>query len=436
MNSILKQIKKHRSSLLVIILLFAAKFLGFIKNIFMAKYYGTSSISDAYQMAISIPMIMLGVVLYSYQAFTKGYYKSEKNNTGNNYVCTFINFISVIVLFISFFMLLFLSTIITFFAPGFNEEQFLYTLDLINPIIIGTMFLSISNIFGEYLRCRGIYVVPQFLYLVINVIEILAIFPAFYFNYKWLSYGYLLANFIYFSLLLIFCYKQKFRYKICLSKKQVNLFIKILIPIFVSSIITDINSMIDKIFASEYGTGVISTLSYATNIKTVFLIIAAGYLTVLYSNISKKIVEKKYYEFNKKIKKSLIIILAIYVPLTLLTIAFSKEIVKLVYFRGAFDNNSLVMTTNCLKMYIIGIAGISIRDLYIKSLYCMEKGKFVILISLLSVVINIILNIVLSQKIGYIGLPLATSLSVWLIIPILIVFYKYNINCKIEKKGI
>lgn len=425
---IIKELKSSKTILIVICLLFIAKFLGFIKNIFLAKYYGTSIISDAYQMAISIPVIILGIVLYSYQAFTKGYYIAEKKGRENEYASSFINFILLINIFIGIIILLFAKEIIHIFAPGFGSEQLKYTKALINPIIFGTLFLGIANILSEYLRCKKSHVISQFTYLIINIIEIISIIFAFYINYIWLSYGYLIANFMYFLILAVICKKKGLKYNLKIFKKDVLVFINILFPVFLSSIITDANSMFDKIFASYFGEGTVSTLSYATNIKTVSLIIAAGFLYVLYPNISKTIVEKKYTSFNNKIKKGMIYILMFYIPLTLICILFSKQIVSLVYFRGAFGSESLIKTSNTLVMYFIGIAGISIRDLYIKALYCLEKGKFVIFISFTSVICNIILNIILSKKIGYIGIPLATSLSVWIIIPILILYYKKNIK--------
>ena len=165
------------------------------------------------------------------------------------------------------------------------------------------------------------------------------------------------------------------------------------------------------------------------------MIIAAGYLTVLFPKISKKIVEKKYNEFNKNIKEGLVIILLIYIPITIFIIAFSNIIVRLVYYRGAFDSTALQRTSECLIMYTIGIAGISIRDLYIKALYCLERGREVILVSVVSVGFNIILNIILSSQIGYIGLPLATSLSVWLILPLLIYIYHKNVKKYLNAKN-
>lgn len=416
-------IKKHKTTIEVIILLFIAKFLGFIKNIFLAKYYGTSVISDSYQMALSISMIIIGIVLYSYQAFTKGFFISQKNNRENQYTSSFINFIVIILLMLTSLIILMPNTIVKLFAPGFNNLQTLYTYQFLIPIVLGTCFLVISNILCEYLRCKESYVMPQLCYLVINIVEILTIYLAFYINYMWLAYGYLFANLIYFIILLLIAIRKKYKYYIKISKVDFLNFYTILIPVFISSIITDLNSMIDKIFASKSEIGVVSTLSYSTNIKTVTLIIAAGILTVLFPKISKKYVEKKYKEFNSMIFNCLKIILFIYIPLTIFVIIFAKPLVKIVYFRGAFDVASLNSTTMCLRMYIIGITGISIRDLFIKALYCMEKGKKIVLISSMSVILNVVLNCILFNKIGYIGLPLATSLSVWIIIPILVIYY-------------
>lgn len=428
-NKVLRQLKKHKAELLVVLLLFVAKFLGFVKNIFMAKYYGASAISDAYQMATSIPMIVLGLILHSYQAFTKGYFISEKENRTKQYVSTFINFILILLFAISILLSIFPKEISSVFAPGFNEEQMSYTLEFLKPIILGTIFLGVSNILSEYLRCRNSFVVAHFAYLIINIIEILTIFVAFFVDYRWLSYGYLLANFSYFIILIVICKRKRIRYSLTVfEKKELKIFIQILIPIFISSVITDVNSMVDKMFASSFDTGIVSTLSYSTNIKSVLLIIAAGYLTVLFPKISKKFVEKEYVDFNKKIKEGLVIILSIYLPLTLFTIFFSQNIVEIVYYRGAFDADALNKTVSCLIMYTVGITGICIRDLYIKALYCMEKGRSIVVISIISVVLNIVLNYVLSNNIGYIGLPLATSLSVWIMLPFLITIYLKNIK--------
>lgn len=433
-NKIFKFLNKQKVPIAVIILLFFSKFLGFLKNMFMAKYYGTSSISDAYQMAVSIPTIMLGIVLFSYQAFTKGYYLAEKKNRANKYTNSFINFILIIELIILILLILFKTKILKIFAPGFDLEQIKYTYHLIYPIIIGTSFLSIANILAEYLRCKNIYILPQVAYLIINIVEIVAIFIAFSKSFMWLSYGFLIANFLYFFMVIFIAYKNDFRYEIYISKIDINNFKNILFPVFLSSIIVDLSLMVDKIFASLYDTGTVSTLNYAANIQTVFLIIAAGFLTVLYPKIAKDVADEDYKKFELRIKKSLIFLTILYIFIILFLIFFSKTIVKIVYYRGAFNAEALIETTNSFIMYSIGILAIVIRDLYIKALYCLNKGNKVIITSVLSVFLNVIFNIILSKKIGYIGLPLATSLSNWAIIPLLIYFYISTLKEKVSVK--
>ena len=161
MNKLQNYIKKNKVTIKVIILLFIAKFLGFIKNIFLAKFYGTTIISDSYQMALSIAMIIIGIVLYSYQAFTKGFFISSKENRESQYTSSFINFISIILLLLVCIFILNPNLIIHLFSPVFNELQVSYTRELMLPIIIGTCFLVISNILSEYLRCKESYIIPQ-----------------------------------------------------------------------------------------------------------------------------------------------------------------------------------------------------------------------------------------------------------------------------------
>lgn len=410
-KSILGIVRNNKSTVFVIILLFANKFLGFIKNVIMAKYYGTNPISDAYHMATSISTITIGITLYSYQAFTKGFFISQKKNEENEYASSFVNFVLIMSLILLIIILFFSKSIVGLFAPGFDEVQSSYTESLLVPILFGTTITIIINILSEYLRCKKTFVIPQFFPLLLNIVEIAAIYLAVRYNYMWLAYGFLIANAICLVALVILSTRRGFRYKFSLSKRHVNIFKKVFIPVLISSLIVDVNFMVDKMFASSFETGTVSMLSYAINIRSVLLIIAAGILTVLFPKISKISSDNQIEKLQIKIKRILKIILLIYIPLTIIMLIAARPLVGIVYSRGEFGEESVIRTSLYLSMYIIGIAGISVRDLYIKALYCLEKGKYVTFISIASVLINVILNFVLSNIMGPSGLALATSLS-------------------------
>lgn len=418
-----------KNALIVVSLMVFAKFLGFVKNIFLARFFGTEIIADSYQMAIAIPTILLGAVLYSQQAFTPGYFKTSDNSIEKrNYINTFINFISIISVVICLLILILGKHLIPLFAPGFDSAAIEYTYSFLTPIVIGTAFLGLANIFSEYLRCNESFITPQILYLVINIVEIFTLFFAAYFNILWLSYGYLLANFLYFFLVIVFSYKKGFKYKLCLNKNSIQLFIKILIPVLISCMLVDINSMVDKMFASFYNNGVISALGYAINIRSVCLIAASGYITVLYPKLAKLYTNEQYNDFNVLIKKSLIIGSIVYVPASILLFFLSRFVTMIVYFRGSFNEESLDLTSLCVAMYALGMASITIRDIFIKALYCMKCGKMIIITSLINVVLNVGLNFLLTKFLGYSGIPLATSISATCMIPILFIFYKKKLN--------
>lgn len=423
-SSLIYLIKNHKTTITVITLIFGAKFLGFIKNVVLAKYYGTSAISDAYQMAISIPTITTGVLLYSHQAFTKGYFISKNNKDADKYTSSFVTFILLATAILCLATLVFKKHIIELFAPGFDEEKIWLVESLMTPIAVGVAMQVIANVLMEYLRANKSFIAPQASFLLVNIVETATIALAFWFNIQWLAYGYLLANFIFLAIITLLCYKKGFRYSFMLNKKHILLFKKILIPVLLSSIIVEVNAAIDKAFASNFETGVVSAISYSTNIRSVLLIIAAGILTVLFPKISKLSAEKQIENLRNTVKKAAKVIFAIYVPMTAMSILFAESVVKIVYLRGEFNDDSLISTTNCLVMYSFGLLGICIRDLLVKALYSLEKGKTIICISVMSVTLNIILNIIITKIIGYSGLPLATSISAT--VSVLPLYYQYR----------
>lgn len=425
---ILRQLKKHRITVSVVVLLFIAKFLGFIKNIVLANYYGTGDVADAYQMAISIPTVTIGVLLFSYQAFTKGFYVSQRSNEENRYTSSFINFVFLVAVFIALFIIIFKDQLVSFFAPGFGPERINYVSSFLLPISIGVIAQVIANILSEYLRAKKSFISSQFSYLIINIVEILTIFLAFYVDVQWLASGYLIANLLYLLILMILCRRNGYKHYWIINNRHAKLFGKIFVPVLLSSLVVEINAMVDKIFASNFETGIVSTISYSVNIRTVLLIVAGGGLTVLFPLISRKSVEKRIDDFRMNIKKAAKYMTLLYIPVTIIVIFFAEKIVSFVYFRGEFNVNSLMATANCLRMYAIGMWGICIRDLLIKALYCFEKGREITAISCFSVVVNIILNCVLSAAIGYAGLPLATSISATLSIIPLYYCYKKSLN--------
>lgn len=90
---------------------------------------------------------------------------------------------------------------------------------------------------------------------------------------------------------------------------------------------------------------------------------------------------------------------------------FSKEIIILLFGRGTFDSEAIEITSNALVFYSIGTVSFGLREVLSRTFYALKDTKTPMINASIGLVINIILNIILSQYMGIGGLALATSIS-------------------------
>lgn len=98
-------------------------------------------------------------------------------------------------------------------------------------------------------------------------------------------------------------------------------------------------------------------------------------------------------------------------PLTGLIFIFSKEIIQILFGRGAFDTNTVEFVSRALKIYALGIIGASFRDVLNKVFYSMKSTVIPMVNGVIAVVCNIIMNFALVGQYKYLGLAIATALS-------------------------
>lgn len=72
---------------------------------------------------------------------------------------------------------------------------------------------------------------------------------------------------------------------------------------------------------------------------------------------------------------------------------------------------STIMTANCLEYYALGILFYAVRQIATSVLVANLKQKLILKNTLISVILNILLNFVLIRHMGYKGLALSTSVT-------------------------
>ena len=173
-----------------------------------------------------------------------------------------------------------------------------------------------------------------------------------------------------------------------------------------------LNMVVDKNIASSLEVGSVSALDFAQ--KLIFFInsiITTSVTSVVYPLMANMRSNNDKDGFVEILKKSIIYLAILLIPITAGIVVFDKDIVKIVYERGEFKEYAVNLTTLALLGYGFGVFFTGIRDILNSTLFSMGKTKTTTINGIIGVIINIIFCIILSKYIGIIGIAIASAIA-------------------------
>ena len=196
-----------------------------------------------------------------------------------------------------------------------------------------------------------------------------------------------------------------------------------------------VNGIVDKSIASTIGAGYISAINYSHYIvDMVSSVFATSIVTVFFPNIVKSFNENGIEIVKSKTRKVLKIIIFITIPATVLIAFFAKTIVKILFFRGAFNNESLEITSMAVAIYSLALTFVCVKIILFKVFYAMQDTKSPTKSAIIAIIINIVFSVVLAKVMGYIGIIIATVIAAFISTILLIVMFNRKRGSLIGKK--
>jgi len=99
------------------------------------------------------------------------------------------------------------------------------------------------------------------------------------------------------------------------------------------------------------------------------------------------------------------------VPAIVGLIVLAGPIVELIYLRGEFDTRSTLMTASALAFYAPGILGYSIVKIASPSFYALREARTPVIVSVVTIAVNLGLNLWLNSIYSFRGLALGTAIA-------------------------
>ena len=422
-----RKLGKRRSSVFtatfqVSAIVFAIKFLGFIKQSVIAASMGATIETDTYFIATNI-MTALGTMLFSAISISLlSMYTQHMVQWGrlqaNALISQTLKVFLPIALGLSILFIVASPAVAAFLAPGYQGEQRQLLAHFIRLMSVSLVFACYYLIYNVILEADKRFLPGKAHGFFLNLFLILAaIFFTDRYGIHALVYAFVLAGLVQ-CFFITWCARKTYHFtrQNIVENKYIWQLIQISLPLLIGNAIYEINDIVDKQVASGLGGGSVSVLSYGASInEIVTTLIITSVSTVLYAHYTTWIAEGEVEQVGEHLKKTLLYLLVFILPIMLLCISCSDEIVRILYGRGNFSEEAVQQTCCVVIGYAVGFPFQAARDNLIKFFYAFQNTKIPMKNGAIAVSMNVVMSLLLSRVLGAGGIAIATSIAMLLV---------------------
>ncbi|MCF7873621.1 MAG: murein biosynthesis integral membrane protein MurJ [Candidatus Omnitrophica bacterium] len=402
-----------------------SRIFGFIRDVLIASFFGTSAGLEAFLVAFRIPNIFRTI-------FAEGFSDSVATPVLSSYRKDKEKIIGIgqdLICVLSFFLLLFTLIGIIFakyfvilVAPGFITQSYKFNLAVsFSQITFFYLFLiGLTSNFTSILYAYKKFFIPAISPVFLNLCFIGGIlFFGRAFGVKVLVFSVLAGGVCQLLVSFFALYRQGFRLKFNLIKalgnSQIIKMFKLFVGRLFSSLIYHLSVLVDTIFSSLtfiVGQGALASIYYANRlIQFPFAIVILSLSRVVMVDLSFYHKEKDMNKFKELLVFSFQNVIFFVLPISLIFLFLPRGIINVIFGRGEFDLYSLNITASVLFFYSFGLLFFCGIKLMVNSFYALADTKTPAKSAGLALLVNVVLSGILIFPLGVGGVALGSSLA-------------------------
>lgn len=405
-----------------------SRIIGFFRTMVETMLLGLSLFADGYQASFRLTNFFRevfgegalgGVFTPMYQEIEE---EEGQESARQFFWCVFLTF-SVLGLIFSALIFVFSEEILTTWLKDFQVEQSKKAVEYTKIMAPYLWFIAMASCCMLLHQIQGRFIFSSIHPVLFSVSVIL-------FGYFGgqddqglnLSYGVLTGGFAQFLALFLTAKSglPKFE-KIKEHFHHLARLLRLLVPVFFALVVQRLNRLVDLYFASGLPFGTVAALAYSVILINVPLgILAVASNNVFYPVISKLKAQKNNQGLNEQIESAVLFLLRISLPFWMVALLYHQEAVqtlfliipKLLGFETKLTLDGARLLSECLLYYLIPLPVMILLPLYVRLFHAHWKTRIPALISAIAVVINIVLNLLLVERMAHKGIALASSMTV------------------------
>lgn len=420
--------------------IFLSKLLGFARDIVFASIFGTTILTDLFQLIFSFPGYLfssIGTALSSVNIPDLTFFLNNRSrDERNRYLSNLFAQITLWATLLCLLGIIFAPTLTGLIAPGLSGEMVSLAV-LLTRIMIPTLLLvSLSYVAAGVLQVHGYFLLSSSISIPFNLLVIAALLwrgeDIILLGYV-TTIGWLLQFLIQIPVLI----KEKYRFfwRIDFGDPYTVSMFKQLGPILLGNSLLQLCLIIDRSFATHLEPGITSALAFGSNLfVTVTSIFIVAMSTVVFPRLSQYCLDGDKEKIRALLGNIFKILLFILLPYLVLVIFYNRELIALVYQRGAFTDRSTAITAMAFLGYSLAVAGYACQEIFNRVYYALKRFIVPMRTSLICLALKVVLDLFLFRSAGIVGISVSTSACLLLYAIILAVLLHRELGAFLDRK--
>ena len=390
-----------------------SRLMGLYRDRLLASHFGVGPVVDAYTAAFRLPdllfsLLVSGAFAVAFIPVFSEYLTKDKRDEAWEIASSLFNILVVATIVGAGIIIVFADPLTTLVAPGFDSERHQMAVDLTRIMAITPVFFGISSIFGSVAQSFNRFRIFSFASVFYNLGIIFGILAlSSHYGIYGVAYGVVLGTIVQ-AIVQVFGLAGlgvKYRPHFRLRLSGVRQVLRLMVPRVLDQGIDQINYTVETIIGSALATGSLTAYYYANNLKNVPLVLfATAISTAAFPQLARSASDGSKSKLIESYVKTARLIIFLAIPSALFAIVARGYIVRLLF---GFGDAS---TANTLGWFAGTIIFTSLFQLVSRVYYAMQNTKTPLIVSSVSIALNIILSIILAHSYGVVGLAMAASL--------------------------
>jgi putative peptidoglycan lipid II flippase len=406
------------STLFVMAATFGSTLFGFFREVVNAKFFGTQWEMDTFLAAATIPTILFGVfngalVSALVPTFTE-YLSRGAHEDASRLASTIANLLLVSLSILAALGWVFAPYFVPLVAHGFPGPQMGVAVHMTRWLLPSIVATSLAGVASAVLNAHHRFHASAIGGIAVNlttIATIVVVFPKLGIFALVLGTSLGLIAQLLVQLPSIIALRM-YRPVVDLNHPGLRRLGSMLGPIVVGSAAGQIALFFDRYFASTLSPGYMAGMNYATKLvgfpQQIF---ATAIATVIFPLLASQFASQNRVGIRQSVVMGLRMVNFITIPAVCALLVLASPIVQGLFERGAFKASATQLCAGLLPYAAVGLIAVAANIVLTRCCFACRETRYTVVISIVSVVLNVVLSLVWLGPLGARGLLLANSVS-------------------------